>query len=131
MGDTQSINAQRTALNQCQPKANQGPFKSAKCQAGFARLGFTTCLAAAALAFVMAAAINLDAPDDHQAEWDQSEALIALQASQARTARREAAALRLCLQERGPGAAAMWTADGSLVCRARKGLATTTLEASL
>lgn len=79
----------------------------------------------------MAAAINLDAPDDHQAEWDQSEALKALQASQAHTARRDAAARQLCLQERGPGAAALWTPDGHLVCRARKGPASTTLEASL
>ena len=91
----------------------------------------TTWLAAALITLLAGLAYHLDAPDDHQAEWDQSEALIALQVSQARTARREAAALRLCLQERGPGAAAMWTADGSLVCRARKGLATTTLEASL
>ena len=92
----------------------------------------TTWLTAAVLAIAIAAAgPALDGPTDHQAEWDQSEALKALQASQAHTARRDAAARQLCLQERGPGAAALWTPDGHLVCRARKGPASTTLEASL
>ena len=74
------------------------------------------------LAFALAAGHLLDGPTDHQAEWDQSQALKDLQASQPRSARREAAAQRLCNQERGPNSEARWTPEGHLVCTTRRGL---------
>ena len=71
---------------------------------------------------VLAASCALDgAQDDHAAEWPQSQALAELQASEARTARREAAGQALCTQERGPNSAARWTAEGHLVCTTRRG----------
>lgn len=47
--------------------------------------------------------------------------LQALQASEAQTARREAAGQALCEKERGPNTEARWTEDGDLVCRVRNG----------
>ena len=82
----------------------------------------TTWACAAALAFVMAASINLDGPEDLHAEWDKSEALKDLQASEAGSARRQAAAQKLCNQERGPNSEARWLEDGSLVCTMRSGV---------
>ncbi len=76
------------------------------------------CTMALALAFALAASFNLDA-DDHRSEWAASSELQELQASQTQTVRREKAAIALCVQERGPGAVVLWTADGDLVCRAR------------
>lgn len=81
-----------------------------------------TWFAATCIAIAMAAAGNLDGPDDHEAEWAQSTELQALQDSQAGTARREAAAQALCSKERGPNSEARWTADGDLVCTTRRGL---------
>jgi hypothetical protein len=84
----------------------------------------TTYATALAIAIAIAASYNLDGPDDHQAEWDQSEALKDLQASQAGTARRDAAAQALCSQARGPNSEARWTPEGHLVCTTRRGLVT-------
>ena len=75
-----------------------------------------TWFAAAVLAVAIGASSQLDGPDYNQSEWDQSAELQALQASEAGTARREAAAQALCNQERGPNSAARWLADGSLAC---------------
>lgn len=75
-----------------------------------------TWFAAAVIAIAIAASSQLDGPDDNQAEWDQSAALKELQASEAGTARREAAAQALCNQERGPHSEARWLSDGSLAC---------------
>jgi len=74
------------------------------------------------LALVLGTAHLLDGPDDMRAEWDQSQALKDLHASQDRTVRREAAAQALCSQERGPNSEARWTAEGQLVCATRRGL---------
>jgi hypothetical protein len=79
-------------------------------------------LTAALAAITIAASINIDGPSDTQAEWDQSEALKELQASQAGTARREVAAQALCNQERGPNSEARWTPQGDLVCTTRRGM---------
>ena len=82
----------------------------------------TNLAAALLLALVLAASHLLNGPDNHQAEWDQSQALKELQASQAGTQRREAAAQALCSQERGPNSEARWTAEGHLVCTTRRGV---------
>ena len=93
----------------------------------------TKHLPAALLALVVAlglsAAHNLDGPTDHQAEWAQSQALQELQASQASTARHEAAAQALCAQERGPNSEARFTPEGHLVCSTRRGLVLATAKA--
>ena len=75
-----------------------------------------TWFVAAVLAVAIGASSQLDGPEDNQSEWDQSAELQALQASEAGTARREAAAQALCNQERGPNSEARWLADGSLAC---------------
>jgi len=62
----------------------------------------------------------LDGPEDHESEWSQSDNLKALQDSEAGTAKREAAAQALCREAHGESVA-LWTADGSLVCRPRRG----------
>ncbi|MFN5350059.1 MAG: hypothetical protein ACK5A0_11040 [Polaromonas sp.] len=81
-----------------------------------------TWLAAIVIALALAAAPALmDGPDDMQAEWDQSQALKELQATEAGTARREAAAQKLCWQERGPNSEARWTVEGHLDCTVRTG----------
>lgn len=61
----------------------------------------------------------LDAQDNHSAEWPTSAELQALQASEAGTARREAAAQALCTAERGSQSEARWTPEGHLVCTQR------------
>ena len=71
------------------------------------------------MALTLAAAYHLDGPDDHSADWASSTELQALQASEAGTQRREAAAQALCNAERGPQAEARWTPDGDLVCSPR------------
>ena len=81
----------------------------------------TNWLLAATLAGVLATGHLLDSPSDHQAEWDQSQALQELQASQAQTARRDAAAQALCSQARGPNSEARFTTEGHLVCTTRRG----------
>lgn len=81
-----------------------------------------TWIIAALAAVAIAAACNLDGPDDNSAEWDQSENLKALQASEPETARREAAAQALCNEVRGPNSEARWDADGKLGCTTRKGM---------
>ena len=80
----------------------------------------TNWLLAALLALTMAAAHHLDGPADHSADWASSAELQALQASQAGTARREAAGQALCTKERGPQSEARWTPDGDLVCTPRR-----------
>lgn len=87
----------------------------------------TTWLLAFAAAIAIAASCNLDGPEDfisHQTDWGQSEELKALQASEARTTRRNTAAQALCAKERGPNSAARWLDDGSLACTARRGVVT-------
>ena len=79
----------------------------------------TNWLLAAVIALAMAAAHHLDGPADHSADWASSTELKALQASQAGTQRREAAAQALCTKERGPQSEARWTPDGDLVCTHR------------
>jgi hypothetical protein len=61
-------------------------------------------------------------PLDNSIEWDESESLQELQASEAGTARRERAAQALCNEERGPNSEARWLLDGSLACTTRRGL---------
>lgn len=73
---------------------------------------------AAALGIAMAASPALF---NELASESTSPELQALQASEAKTARREAAGQALCEKERGPGTEARWTADGDLVCRVRNG----------
>ena len=81
-----------------------------------------TWFSAAVIALAIAAAPALmDGPDDLHAEWDQSQTLKELQASEVGSARRQAAAQALCSQERGPNSEARWLEDGSLVCTARSG----------
>lgn len=81
-----------------------------------------TWFSATVIALALAAAPALmDGPNDHQAEWDQSQALKDLQASEAGTARRETAGQALCTQERGPNSEARWTPEGHLVCTTRTG----------
>lgn len=77
-------------------------------------------LLAALLAVTMAAAHHLDGPTDHSADYATSSELQALQASQAGTQRREAAAQALCTKERGPQSEARWTPAGDLVCTGRR-----------
>ena len=74
------------------------------------------------LALVLGTAHLLDGPDDHQAEWDQSQQLKELQAAAAGSARQQAAAQALCSQERGPNSEARFTGEGHLVCTTRRGL---------
>lgn len=81
-----------------------------------------TWLLSTLAAIAIAAACNLDGPPDHQADWADSAAIKALQASQAGTARRNAAAQRVCLEARGPNSEARWTPDGDLVCTTRRGV---------
>lgn len=76
---------------------------------------------AAVGAIAIAASCQLDDVEDHQADWSDSAELKALQASEAGTLRREKAAQALCTKERGPNSEARWTADGDLVCTARRG----------
>ena len=70
-----------------------------------------------AIATVLSTSYLLDGPDDTQAAWDQD-----LRTAAAGSARREAAAQRLCTQHRGPNAEARWTPEGDLVCTTRRGL---------
>lgn len=81
----------------------------------------TNWLIAIALCILVGAAHHLDA-DDHHGDWAESQELKALQATEAQTARREAAAQALCNAERGPNSEARWTAEGHLVCTTRRGL---------
>lgn len=85
--------------------------------------GPTTWLIAAVVTLALgAAAANMDGPEDHEADWADSDAIKALQASQAGTARRDAAAQRVCDQAHGPNSQARWTSDGDLVCTTRRAL---------
>lgn len=86
----------------------------------------TNWLLAAVMAIAMAASFHLDGPADHQADWADSDAIKALQVTEAGTARRNAAAQRVCAQARGPNSEARWTADGDLVCTTRRGTTPTT-----
>lgn len=66
----------------------------------------------------------LDAQNAHSADWPTSAELQALQATEAGTQRRQAAAQALCTAERGPQSEARWTPDGDLVCTLRRNTAT-------
>ena len=79
-------------------------------------------LGALALAALLALGTTLDGPEDHQADWQHSQELLALQAAEARTARQQAAAQALCTKERGPNSEARFTPEGHLVCTTRRGL---------
>lgn len=83
----------------------------------------TNWLIAALIAITLAAAPNLDGPEDHTADWADAAAIKALQATEAGTARRQAAAQRVCNEARGPQSEARWTPDGDLVCTTRRGVA--------
>lgn len=77
---------------------------------------------AALLAIAIAASWHLDAADN-SADWADADAIAALQASEAGTARRHVAGQAVCNQARGPSSEARWTVDGDLVCTTRQGLA--------
>ena len=82
-------------------------------------------LLAALLAITLGASFHLDGPDgpdDHQADWSDSQALQDLQAAEASSVRQQAAAQALCNEARGPNSEARWTSDGQLVCTTRRGL---------
>ena len=80
-----------------------------------------TWFAAAVLAFALGViGPALDAQTDHSADYPTSTELQALQATEAGTQRREAAAQALCHAERGPQSEARWTVDGDLVCTQRR-----------
>ena len=68
-------------------------------------------------AIAIAAACNLDGPDDIAAAADQTDALTELQAAESGSERKRIAALALCTDYK-PGSVALWLQDGSLVCRA-------------
>lgn len=79
----------------------------------------TNWLLAATLAIalgVVGPALDNPLTDDHSADWALSAELQALQATEAGTQRREAAAQALCTAERGPQSESRWTPDGDLVC---------------
>lgn len=78
---------------------------------------FTAAVLAIALGVVGPA---LDAQDDNSAEWPTSSELKSLQATEAGTQRREAAAQALCTKERGPQSEARWTPEDHLVCTPRR-----------
>jgi hypothetical protein len=84
----------------------------------------TRWLLAMLIALAVGLSWQLDGPDDTQAAQDQSDALTELQAAAPGSARQQAAADRLCLQERGPNSMAVWLEDGSLACTTRRGLVT-------
>ena len=67
-------------------------------------------------------ALSANTQRAYQADWADSDAIQALQATQANTARRDAAAQRVCSQARGPNSEARWTIEGDLVCTTRRGL---------
>lgn len=74
-------------------------------------------LIAAAIAVLMGLTWHLD---DHGADLVRTDAERAARAE----ARLQRAAQELCLQEAGPGAAAIWTSEGDLVCRPRRNIKT-------
>lgn len=81
----------------------------------------TTWVAAALVAIGLAGIGHaLDAQDDHSAEWPTRAEFQALQATERRTARRQAAGQALCTAERGPQSEARWTPQGDLVCTMRR-----------
>ncbi|MFC5524042.1 hypothetical protein [Polaromonas jejuensis] len=81
-----------------------------------------------ALALIIALALGLswqlDGPNDIEAAQDQSDALTELQAAAPGSARQQAAAQRLCREERGPNSEARFLPEGHLVCTMRRGLVT-------
>lgn len=80
----------------------------------------TTLLVLLFVALLAALGPALDNTPDHSAEWPTSAELQALQASEAGTQRREAAAQALCTKERGPQSEARWTPEDHLVCTPRR-----------
>lgn len=81
-----------------------------------------TALGVAFIALALSTSHLLDGPTEHEAAMDSAAAIQALRTSDAGSARREAAAARLCNLERGPNSEARWTADGDLVCTTRRGV---------
>ena len=79
-------------------------------------------LIAALACLALGSAWHLDGPDDHQLEWAQASELRAAQATEAGTARREAAGQAICTAERGPNSEARWTPAGDLTCTTRRRL---------
>ena len=71
---------------------------------------------------LMSMAYMLDGPTDHQAEWDQSEALMIAQREAAQAERLLQAAQAVCTEKRGPHAEARFDEDGRLVCVGRRGV---------
>ena len=80
------------------------------------------CVIAAVIVAAIAASGLLVGPSEddaaHQVYSANRAALQELQASAPASTRREAAARQLCVEARGTGAIARWTADGDLVCSA-------------
>lgn len=73
---------------------------------------------AALVALGLASTHHLDATDNGD-EYAQSTTLKEAQASQARTARREARGQEVCNRSFGPNSEARWTPDSMLVCTTR------------
>lgn len=65
----------------------------------------------------------LDAKDDNSTEWTEAQLMLEIQATEARTARRQAAEQRLCNKLRGPNSEVRYTPDGDAVCTTRRGFA--------
>lgn len=78
--------------------------------------------AALAICALLSTSHLLDGPDDITAAQDQAALIAELRNSAAGIARREAAAQRLCAEQRGPNSEARWTEDGHLVCTVRRGV---------
>lgn len=75
-------------------------------------------------AILIAAALvapTIPGPEDHQGEWTEADLMLEIQATEARTARREAAEQRLCNKLRGPNSEVRYTQDGDAVCTTRMG----------
>lgn len=73
---------------------------------------------------------TIPGPPDYSHEAAEYENLKALQDSEAGSARREAAAQALCREAHGE-AVAMWTPEGHLVCRPRRGPAVAKVQVQL
>lgn len=84
-------------------------------------------LGALALAFVLAAAGQLDALDDHSAEQAQADELLAAQRQAQALERRERAGRDLCAARGGENTVATWQDDSVLVCSTKRGRTVTRL----
>lgn len=110
-GDTQALRAEWGI--------SSTPTAMRASQAGNVTAGFLVKLAiVSVVAWVLLLLGSVMGSDDETADWVDSPELLALQQTEAGTARRQAAAEALCAQERGPNSQARWTPDGDLVCTA-------------